>query len=146
MDARGKFGFGLEAEYLLLNNDFHPLWIEKLNAEKLFDVVHSTSNADFSTEGFNIKPLHRTAGHYIVEGYLVTDDQYDKPVQMLPKGLEIRTPVVPSFEECVCDLQLLRYRLDARLAKDGLRTAVLSHHPTELELDAPQNYARYDYW
>ncbi|HEY9714795.1 MAG TPA: glutamate-cysteine ligase family protein [Chroococcales cyanobacterium] len=145
MQRRHEFGFGLETEYMLVDRDFEPQWIQTLNAERLFDLIDSISNADCSTDGFNQKPLHKRAGHYLIEGYTLTDDQYNAR-EILPKGIEIRTPKVDSFERCIDDLNLLRARLDERLQSEGLQTAVLSHHPTELELQAPPNYARYDYW
>jgi carboxylate-amine ligase len=145
MSVRGDFGFGLETEYILVDKAFRPLWIHDLDAAALIELIDSITNTDISTQGFNIKPLHKRAGHYLLEGYTLTDSQFNA-LNMLPKGIEIRTPVASSYQQCIDDTTALRRRLDARLAGEGLTTTILSHHPLYKDFNAPQNYARHDYW
>ena len=61
------------------------------------------------------------------------------PIDLLPKGVEIRTPVCDSIEECLASLSTLHQRLQTALLGLGYRAASLSHHPTETHFEGPQN-------
>lgn len=143
---QNKFGFGIETEHCLLSSkDFAPLFHEDLTFERLLDLVDSIPVSDFSTDGFNIKPLHQKANPYLIEGYYLTDDEM-KPKSLLAKGIEIRTPIAPSINTTIANLKELTERLRQQLAKVDLSIASISHHPTKSDFQAAPNYRRHDYW
>lgn len=148
------FGFGIETEYLLVRQTFDektksekvtPLWIYDLNAEDLMAITDGIDTRDFNLDGLNQKPLHKSIHHYLVEGYTLSDEDMT-PVSLLPKGIEARTPVFDSIEKSIDCMVALHDRLNLALAAAGMSTAIISHHPTECEFDAPRNYRRDDYW
>ena len=53
-----------------------------------------------------------------VEGYHVPDQDMN-PIDLWPKGIEIRTPVCPSIQECLDCLQVLHARLQVALGRIG---------------------------
>jgi hypothetical protein len=141
-----KFGFGIEAEFLLLDKLSHrPLFHGDLNFEQLLDTLDNIAVADFSSDGFNIKPLHRKASPYLVEGYYLTDDEMN-PLTLLAKGIELRTPIVPTIDASVNNLSTLYSRLQLAMNGLGYQTAMISHHPVESKFEAKPNYKRHDYW
>lgn len=140
------FLFGIEAEYLLVDSQtFRPLWHSDLVFEKLNSLLEKIPVSDIPSDGFNIKPLHNRAIPYLVEGYYITDSNY-KPMELLPKGVEIRTPATASITDCLKYLWVLHGRMQAMLGKNGYAAVGLSHHPTETEFSGPQCYERYDWW
>lgn len=140
------FGFGIETEFLMVRKDsFVPLGHKDLNFEFLARLINSIDTSDFSERGFNIKPLHSKPTPYLVEGYYLTDSNMN-PVSLLPKGIEIRTPMTNSIDEQLIALQRLFDRLRQRVLKEGFDLAVISHHPTESKFNAAPNYKRHDYW
>ncbi|RTL44934.1 MAG: hypothetical protein EKK48_06700 [Candidatus Melainabacteria bacterium] len=140
------FGFGIEAEFLIVDNQsYTPLSYRSLNFQTLLALVDSIPTADCSREGFNKKPLHNLISPYLIEGYTLTDAQM-KPLSLLPKGVEIRTPLADSFEQSTETLNNLYRRLKTRLIESKLNAAMISYHPTEQRIDAPANYKRHDYW
>jgi len=146
LGAIDKFGFGLETEFLLLDKQSQaPLFCHDLNFEQLLDLLDAIPVADFSTDGFNIKPLHRLASPYLVEGYYLTDSEM-KPLSLLAKGVEVRTPIAATIEQSVSDLKTLYARLQSAVSTIGYDTAIISHHPLVSKFDAPPNYTRHDYW
>lgn len=141
-----EFLFGIEAEFPLADaQTFEPLWQPKLTFEGLNAILESISVGDLPCRGLNIKPLHRTASPYLIEGYYLTDEQY-KPKRLLPKGVELRTPTTTNIENCLDMLSLLYERMKEKLNKHGYCPIILSHHPTEDHFEGPPNYERYDYW
>ncbi len=48
--GQSKFGFGIEAEYLLLDRNFRPLFAEDLDFETLRDCVDSIPASDLGTD------------------------------------------------------------------------------------------------
>ena len=140
------FGFGMEAEFLLLDKTtYRPLFHQDVPYEKLLSIVDDIDVSDFSARGFNIKPLHKKANPYLIEGYYLTDKEM-KPYSLLTKGVELRTPLAQSIDTCVSDLAVLTARLDQALSVAGWKTAIISHHPVECKFEAPPNYTRHDYW
>jgi hypothetical protein len=140
------FGFGIEAEFLLVENvSFKPLWFDQLKFDELLALVESIDSEPMSRAGFNQKPLHNGCGHYLIEGYTVTDKDFVAQT-ILPKGVEIRTPLVQNPSAAIFDLKHLHQKLVERLIKSGMNTAILSHHPTGENFSAPANYSRHDYW
>jgi hypothetical protein len=68
------------------------------------------------------------------------------PIDLLPKGVEIRTPIRASVDGCLEALQVLHGRPQHALANVGIQAVALSFHPTEIEFSGPQNKRRYDFW
>jgi len=144
--AQDGFRFGLETEFLLVDaNSFRPLWHHDLQFETLNATLEAIPADDFQCDSFKVEPPHRKPGPYLVEGYHLPDPQMN-PIGLLPKGVEIRTPVRSSIEECLAALKLLHGRLQQALASEGLQAVALSFHPTEVDFSGPQNKRRYDYW
>ncbi len=144
--TRDSFRFGLETEFLLVDaSSFRPLWHPDLQFETLNATLEAIPADDFQCGSFKVEPPHRKPGPYVVEGYHLPDPQMN-PIDLLPKGVEIRTPVRSSIEECLAALKVLHDRLQRALASAGIQVVVLSAHPTEIHFSGPQNKRRYDYW
>jgi len=145
-NQQSSFGFGIETEHCLVRSDnFTPLFHEDLDFERLLALVEEIDVADFPTDGFNIKPLHRKAIPYLIEGYYLTDEAM-KPLEMLVKGLEIRTPIADSIEGSIARLAVLTERLREKVATQNISLCSISHHPTRSKFEARRNYRRNDYW
>jgi carboxylate-amine ligase len=69
-----------------------------------------------------------------------------QPFDLLPKGIEIRTPVCGSIESCLDCLAKLHERLQSVLSPLGYQAVSISHHPLETSFEGPQNKRRHDYW
>lgn len=140
------FGFGIETEHCLVDaNTLKPLFHNELKFEQLLHIMDSIYVDDFSTNGFNIKPLHRRASPYLVEGYYITDDKME-PVKMLPKGVEVRTPIASTVDGAINDLQILTERIRDAFANSGMLLCSISHHPLQTDFQAKPNYKRHDHW
>jgi len=100
---------------------------------------------DFQCDGFKVEPPHRKSSPYVVEGYHLPDPDMN-PIDLLPKGVEIRTPIYASIDECLASLKVLHARLQQALQHLGFRAVVLSFHPTEVAFQGPQNKRRHDFW
>src|SRR5215467_15402197 len=115
--TRDSFGFGLETEFLLVDaRSFGPLWHPDLQFEALNAVLEAIPADDFRCDSFKVEPPHRKPGPYIVEGYHIPDAEM-KPIDLLPKGVEIRTPIYGSIEDCIAALKTLYARLQHALAE-----------------------------
>src|SRR5262244_1407541 len=144
--AQDGFRFGLETEFLLVDaNSFRPLWHPDLTFETLNATLEAIPADDFQCDSFKVEPPHRKPGPYLVEGYHLPDLQMN-PIGLLPKGVEIRTPVRSSIEESLVALKVLHGRLQHALAEVGFQAVALSFHPTEVHFSGPQNKRRHDYW
>jgi carboxylate-amine ligase len=144
--GRNGFYFGLEAEFLLVDAaSFQPLWYRDLKFATLNTALEAIPVDDFERSDFKVEPPHRKASPYIVEGYHLPDKQMN-PIDLLPKGVEIRTPVCASIDDCLAALKTLHTRLQHALAELGYRAAALSFHPTEVHFEGPQNKRRHDFW
>lgn len=141
------FLFGLEAEYLLIDQqNFKPLWYQDLDFAHLNNVLESIPFDDLPPlDGLELEPPHRKLMPYVVEGYHLPGSD-DSAVGLLPKGIEIRTPVCRTIEESLSCLSTLHNRLQAALADIGCKATALSHHPTMSQFEGVQNKRRYDYW
>jgi len=143
---RNEFRFGLEAEFLLVDAaSFRPLWHHDLKFGTLYEALEAIPVEDFRCTSFKIEPPHRKAIPYIVEGYHIPAKDMN-PSDLLPKGVEIRTPVYDNIEDCVSALESLHSRLQQAMVKLGYRAAALSFHPTEVHFEGPQNKRRHDFW
>jgi carboxylate-amine ligase len=145
-NGRG-FHFGLEAEYLLVDAEtFRPLWHRDLSFRELNGALEGIDVADVpDLDGLDLEPPHRKAMPFAVEGYHVPDPELN-PIDLLPKGVEIRTPVCSSIAECLECLEVLHERMQKALGELGYRAVALSHHPTEEHFEGPQNKRRHDFW
>jgi carboxylate-amine ligase len=142
-----QFGFGLETEYLLVDSEsFRPLWHQHLNFEVLNRALEAIEVSDLPPlDGLDLEAPHRKLMPYAVEGYHVPDPDLN-PTDLKPKGIEIRTPVCRSIEECLACLRALHMRLQSALACLGFHAVSISHHPTESHFEGPQNKRRHDFW
>jgi len=149
MQARERHGFrfGLESEYMLVAADtFRPLWHQDLNFAVLSAALESIKWDDLPPlAGLDLEPPHRKLMPFAVEGYHVPDPELN-PIDLLPKGVEIRTPVCDSIEACLSSFCVLYERMQAALEGLGYRAVALSHHPTQDHFEGPQNKRRYDFW
>lgn len=144
---RDRFRFGIEAEYLLADKaTFRPLWHNDVTFAELHNLMEAIPFDDLpSMDGLELEPPHRKLMPYAVEGYHVPNPDFS-PIDILPKGVEIRTPVCSSIDECLECLKELHDRLEAALSGSGYTLVSLSHHPTEHRFEGPQNKRRYDFW
>jgi carboxylate-amine ligase len=141
------FYFGIEAEYLLVDAEtFRPLWYQDLEFEELYAAMETVSFGDLPPlDGLELEPPHRKLMPFVVEGYHLPSPELS-PRDLLPKGIEIRTPVCPSIETCLNCLKLLHERMQLALAGVGYRAVSMSHHPTADRFEGPQNKRRHDFW
>jgi carboxylate-amine ligase len=141
------FRFGLETEYLLVDAEtYRPLWHPDLSFGTLNAALEAIPIGDLpSLRGLEVEPPHRKAMPFVVEGYHLPDPDFN-PIDLLPKGVEIRTPVCATIADCLAwQAELLR-RLETAMAELGWRPVALSHHPVADNFEGPQNKRRYDYW
>ena len=145
-DRYSGFHFGLETEFLLVDSvSFRPLWHRDLTFGSLNSTLEAIPVDEFQCNGFKVEPPHRRASPYIVEGYHLPDPDMN-PIDLLPKGVEIRTPICASIDECLESLKTLHARLQQALQHLGHQAVALSFHPTEVAFEGPQNKRRHDYW
>lgn len=125
---------------------FRPLWHHDLTFQDVYDPLAGISIDDLpSLDGLELEPPHRKLMPYVVEGYHIPDPDFN-PIDLLPKGVEIRTPVASSIDDCLSLLQRLHTRMQEALETVGLRAVALSHHPLHHHFEGPQNKRRYDFW
>jgi hypothetical protein len=140
------FRFGLETEFLLVDaGTYRPLWHQDLSFARLNAALEAIPVDDFHIAELEPEPPHRKPGPYVVEGYHLPDPDMN-PIDLLPKGVEIRTPVCTSIDECLDALKTLHGRLQKGLGQLGYRAAALSFHPMEDHFEGPQNKRRHDFW
>ncbi len=133
-----EFRFGIEAEFILTDAaSSRPLWYRDLRFQTLNDVFESISLDGMPPlGGLALEPPHRKLMPFSVEGYHVPAPG-NRAVDILPKGIEIRTPICSTISECLTCLKCLYDRVESALFNSGYRLASLSHHPTEFEFEAP---------
>jgi carboxylate-amine ligase len=91
------------------------------------------------------EPVKEPEENYVVEGYHVPDPDMN-PVDLLPKGVEIRTPISGSIDSCVTLFQDLYCKLQSALAQAHYAAVPVSFHPIEDSFEGPQNKRRHDFW
>jgi hypothetical protein len=145
-NGRG-FHFGLEIEYMLVEAEtFRPLWHPDLSFDELNAAFEAIPIADLPPlDGLELESPHSKLMPFVVEGYHLPAPELS-PHEVLPKGVEIRTPVCPSIEKCLECLRVLHGRMQAALGSLCYQTATVSHHPVEDRFEGPQNKRRHDYW
>jgi hypothetical protein len=141
------FRFGIEAEYMLVDSvDWRPLWYRDLRFDHLCNVLEAIPVSDLPPlDGLELEKPHRKLMPYVVEGYHVPNPDM-APIDLWPKGIEIRTPVCQSIDECLECLKTLFDRMQAALAAENLQAVAISHHPIEHHFEGPQNKRRHDFW
>ena len=144
---KNDFRFGLETEYLVINRKSgDALWHHDLTFDTLNGCMEAVDLEGIpSLEGLELEKPHRKPMPYVVEGYHLPDQDFAAK-DLLPKGVEIRTPVCGSIEECMSVQKTLLTRLDASMASRDLSVAALSHHPLAHQFSGPQNKRRHDFW
>lgn len=143
-----SFRFGLETEYVLADaKTICALTYRDINFDKINSLISNIPfndlPGDFSPLGIEL-PMTK-ASPIIVEGYSLVDESY-KPIDMLPKGVEIRSSVCSSISECLFVQKELYKRLKTKLLEHDLTLLSLSHHPSLKSFRGPQNKRRYDWW
>ncbi len=98
-----------------------------------------------SLDGLDFEFPHRKMMPFVVEGYHLPDQDFQAK-DLLPKGIEIRTPVCRSIDECFDVQRLLLSRLTQECGKEGYGLLSLSHHPDHHHFSGPQNKRRHDFW
>lgn len=147
MQLAKQIRFGLESEYLVVNKaDFSPLWHHDLSFEVLNEIFESVSLAGIpSCEGLDLEPPQTKLLPFVVEGYHLPDMAAGAK-EILPKGVEIRTPVCDSLEHVLSVHKILFSRLKSAMNENGYDLVCLSHHPIYSKFSGPQNKRRHDYW
>jgi carboxylate-amine ligase len=145
--TRQGFRFGLESEYLLVEAaTFRPLGYRELSFAELDAALVSIPIADLPPTGdLQPTPPHRKVMPFYVEGYHVPDDATEG-AQVIPKGIEIRTPPCGSIAQTLELLATLHERLQEGLARYGYRAVALSHHPLEDAFEGPQGKRTFERW
>lgn len=141
------FHFGLEAEYLLVDHaTWRPLWYQDLRFQTLNAALEQVDVSDLPAMAGNEIELPQTqALPYVIEGYHVANEQ-GVMVDILPKGLEIRTPIYPDLKACLQGFQTLYARMKTAIQPLGYAPVALSYHPIETEFYAERGHRRHDFW
>ncbi len=142
-----EFRFGLESEYLVVQEgSLKPLWHHDLTFETLNDIFERVPLDGIpSCEGLDLEPPQTKLLPFVVEGYHLPDMDHGAK-EILPKGVEIRTPVCESLGHVLEVQRVLYSRLRAEMNRNGYDLVCLSHHPLHSQFSGPQNKRRHDYW
>lgn len=151
MTFRDTFRFGLESELLLIDVPTgQPLWYTDVTFSGLNEILETIPIDDIrDLDGLELELPHRKLMPFVVEGYGIPVNAAEgdfRVTNVLPKGVEIRTPVCDSIGGCLSTYSLLLGRLNQALRKAGAATAALSHHPVAIEFKGPLNKRRHDWW
>jgi hypothetical protein len=144
---RETFTFGWELEFLLTDaRTYRPLWHTDLEFERLNEMMESIPLDGIPPlDGLELEKPHKKLMPYVVEGYHLPNMD-GQARELLPKGLELRTPVCSSLEECAQSAALLGKRLADTALQQGYRLTAMSHHPIATRFEGPQNKRRHDFW
>ncbi len=142
-----SFHFGLESEYLLVDSKtYAPLWHKELDFHTLNNAMEKISLVGIPEMGGNELELpHTSNSPYVIEGYHLHDD-HGVAQNILPKGMEIRTPVCESLPECLDTFKTLYERMEEALDTLSYRAVALSYHPIETEFYGEREHRRHDFW
>jgi carboxylate-amine ligase len=148
----GEFKFGLETEYCIWDRENkNALWQDCITFEDLNLILEKATekviqSSDFpSLQGLELEPPHRKLMPFVVEGYHLPDMDFQAK-DLLPKGVEIRTPVCDSIAQMLSCQAILVKTLSDEMLKKGWAPMALSHHPRATKFSGPQNKRRHDYW
>ena len=143
------FHFGLETEYLIFKNseDSPALWADELKFSQIYGILKNIPFKDIANmQGIDAEDAHEEISPYIVEGYHLKNSDGSPSVDMLVKGVEIRTPVCDSIENCLKIYEILLSRLKLAMEENGFYLSALSHHPTATKFEADRMGRRHDFW
>jgi hypothetical protein len=145
--ACDAFRFGLETEYIVTERSTgRALWYQDLSFDLLNNLLEQIPLDGIpSLDGLELEKPHKKPMPYVVEGYHLPDQDFQAR-DLLPKGIEIRTPVCDSIPQCLSVQKILLSRLDKVLETAGLGIVALSHHPNAYHFRGPQNKRRHDFW
>src|SRR5262249_25558056 len=122
-----------------------PLWYPDLSFEELNAALETIAVDDLpDLDGLDLEPPHRKLMPFAVEGYHVPDPELN-PIDLRPKGVEIRTPVCPSIETCLESLRVLHERMQVALGQLGYRAVALPPPRTAARGGGPKNRRRHDF-
>lgn len=146
MDFNG-YKFGLEAEYLLCaKKDYRPLWWPDLNFNDLYDILENISLEGIpDLQGLDSEDAHRRILPFVVEGYHIKNDN-NVAIGMMPKGVEIRTPICFNIEDTLACFKTLFKRMKGHLEAKGYAPCAISHHPRYYDFNGPRCGRRFDFW
>jgi len=141
------FGFGIEAEYLLADKrTFTALTHHELQFATLNKALEGIDLSNVPhLDGLLPDIPHSKNMPFIVEGYHVHDVN-SQAFDILPKGIEIRTPKAQSIKECLSYLESLYSGMQSALDSIGYRAVALSYHPTAQSFDGPREHRDYNFW
>ncbi len=141
------FHFGLESEYLLVDStDYRPLWHKDLNFHTLNQAMEAIDITDLPEMGGNeIELPHTSNSPYVIEGYHLHDAN-GVATDIMPKGMEIRTPVCDSLKGCLDTFRTLYQRMEQALDRLNYKAVALSYHPFETEFFGEREHRRHDFW
>jgi carboxylate-amine ligase len=144
---KSEFKFGLETEYIITNQLNHKvLWYEETPFHPLYKMLETISLEGIpSLDGLDSEPAHLKILPFVVEGYHLKDEFFQAH-DMHPKGVEIRSPVCSSIEECIDVQRKLFSRLLESMGKDNKGLCILSHHPWAKEYSGPQANRPEHFW
>ncbi len=140
--------FGLETEFMLVHAEsFQPLWYQDLDFFHLEHALSTIQTSDIPGDHspLALDPPHTFNSPYVIEGYHIPGGETSAPT-ILPKGLEIRTPVFDTIEGVMSAHRTLMRRLFAALLPQKLRLVALSHHPKFDTFDGPQHERTDQFW
>ncbi|SCX35130.1 glutamate-cysteine ligase family protein [Agrobacterium rosae] len=125
-DHADKFKFGWEAELMITDNNFNPLFGDTMPFGVLRDTLSAmpVPDIDYLLEkyvGSGLRP-------YYIEGY-DADYYEDRTTRLDVKGVEIRTPITFSIEDSVRSFETLYKDLQKRLRLLDLEVCCFGNHP-----------------
>ena len=141
-----NFRFGLETEYILCDKNRKPLWWPELSFEKIYSAIEKIQFDDLpSVIELDAEEAHPKLMPFVVEGYHLKNDD-GSATSMLPKGVEIRTPVCNSLSELFLTFETLYARLGEAMKAIEYDLLSLSHHPDYYDFYADRSHRRHDFW
>ena len=144
-----NFKFGLEVEYIIFQNTMEKsaLWADDLNFNKIYQIIKNIPFLDVcQMDGIDPEEAHDEISPFVIEGYHLKHEDGRPAKSMLVKGVEIRTPVCSSIDECINIYEILLKRLKKAMQEHGLYLSSIAHHPTATKFEAERMGRRHDFW
>src|SRR6202012_4872047 len=82
---------------------------------------------------------------YAVVGYPLRNPD-SETLEVLPKGIKIRTPKCATIPNCLQRFEKLHQTLQAALLNEGYQAVALSHHPTQDPSTPPKDGRSREFW
>jgi len=144
-----SFRFGLEVEYIIFQNNREKsaLWVDDLDFEQVYKIIKQIPFLDVcQMNGIDPEEAHDEISPFVIEGYHLKNEDGAPAKSMLVKGVEIRTPVCSSMDECLKIYETLLHRLKKAMAEHDFYLSALAHHPTATKFEADRMGRRHDFW